>query len=1230
MSFGKSPDDYTELAGAAHATLVNARLACGDGDALTLNISSLHHVLSRLSDDVEAVDAGQVGAGVEKRKRDGDNRWMELATLARDCERFLRILNQVLGKYNALSAEKRKVTKLWRTVKFANGETLDLDKLRNDMGVYTQAIGLFLKLVENGIKGKVEGYMDAHGAELREIKHTLHWCIAKLLAAGEDGDGSRVLRNWRAGTRDGGLWKVVRKELVGEGWEQRVLGRHQRVIVRYVMELGERGVLDGGVSGGLGLDADDDGGLGSKSNDLTDDDSDSETESESSLDEESGTDMPLGRRRSSTVSAQSRPSAQSIGVITRKRSLDEMDSSEEEEGEEEQPGKNIQRVSTSAMKNSSDPVTPPTPITPSYAPTLDQIQPVAADTRVHLNAPVSNPMALSISNLPPLPLSRPRSRNSEHDNRLIDVQDLSEKISAALPGPTPSQSVSDILVLSSVLSDHRDDEDQDDESSVEEEGLDLLNVKSDSESESDEELRLPKVSASRSTTISALSLGLFNDSADLVLRQKDKVDLMTRSEEKELQGEDPIDPEIIVTPHPGSPNHPTEPAATTASQELIALPSTLQSLYITDKTTGPVDSYATTDLSKIDTIPPLGIPIVLQAPVYSSVAASPVKKGKEIVAPEERSDRDLGSTSEFKFENDSSAPAIESKHQEGHVEQASITRPEILSTANPTLPEKPAPEKLKMDRKTDVEPRTTQFLRPKNDSGLRAINSESSIARPQIPRTYAGVLNSRKLTPSTSDDNKISDKPSQVARAPINQLSQSQPNIRNEPGSSEAVVSPRLTAPLSSADFHYELDAVETERSREITHDDDNTEDESEHSYLIIRGATASQVSYEDEQERMQPIISQTESMESVAAALITETEPKPSDQKELVVVVDENKHSDIQEGEGEGQGIMNAWSVILSQVGDDPETSLLETSGVWAQSNPSTRPASAQQVVKEAVRKQEREDSLVTSPKERDEDQIQTRSRNVTLVGDSDDEPKPPKASELWPETMQLLPPSATASDSRPSQRSHTPESRFNDSETEGSVTVDGGSEDDPMSPIKGAMLASVILPVVSEISRGKLIEQEVNLDSDLSSSDEEASVEENPAQTDNAHSVSKDSHSSPDASKISPHQTSNTPPEPTGFREINYQSSSNAEDHEKNEPNDVEPRDHRRKQPSKRAGRSSGSSTASIAEQSWNKEVETRTKEYQTQTEAANNSETAAKTPPSPVKPYVFFPLPRSSSGC
>ena len=1161
MAFGKSPEDYRELAAAAHATLVNARQACGDADALTLNVSSLHHVLERLADDVEAVENRRLGTGGEKRKRDGDNRWMELATLARDCQRHLRVLNQVLAKYNDLSADKKRVTKLWRRMKFANGESLDLDKLKDKLGAYTQAIWLFLTLVENGTKGKVEAYMDAHGAELREVKHTLHWCIAKMLAAGDNRSGGRVLGNWRTSAVEGSLWAIVRRKLKSEGWDQRVLDRHQSIILRYVMELGEKGLFDIAKGSVLDLGLGDEEGrrlaeLRSRnaSQEHSESESESETESESSLDEESGTDMPLGRRRSSTVSAQSRPTAQSIVSISRKRSLDEIETSEDESDDE--PSTSNQRVATSTRNaNNTTSPTPHAPITQSSMPfpkqgtTIDVFD--GFDNKAggvgakQLDVSGSGVMTLSVSNLPPLPPSRPRSTISDHTTSHLEDDDNQE-----LPGRG-----------------------------------------GDSNSESDDELRLPKVSPPRSLAVSTLSLGTFNDSADFLLRQEDKVDLDNL---KIRQEQEQNTPRIVPRTTIDHLSIPVVKSIPSLSDESVVPKSLLHNSCTIDGSAAPKNFPVPSDLSKSETFVhrTLVTPVIFKAPVYDVPSTSPTKQGKGATIKAKKSGRESTET-ENEYKDLYPTTNYPASSEEDQHSLTVAPRPQIEHTPTASPLSSNVSTQRHLDRSEEIETRKLQFQRPSQQSGLRAINSEASIARPQIPRTYASVLSSRDPSPSRNL------KPRQAA-AQTNSPHQSQSNTNDQFKSlNNAVILPRW-APISSADFHYELDAIETERSANTLQDEDRTDDGSEQSYFMIRNSSASHVSYEEDPETTEPIISQTESMVSIAA---------PSDhESELILFqeintgLDESKINEEPE-EVEGSGIMNAWSVILSQVGDDHETSLLETSGVWAQSNPTTRPPSAQRVATDLVPGHDMADSSAAAPEKEDES-IRTRDRNVTLVGDSDDEPRPPTASDLWPEYVQLphQPTSTSTSTSILLERQPTSE-RFDGSDTDGSATIEGDSEGEPMSPIKSVMLAATILPIVSELSKSPLIVHEVKLESNVViSEDEVKSIHTNTVALDKQNTES--SRKDPD---LDLQVTSDISETTMTFGEMDYQSGSRLSTHEK-DSSDLGPRDITRRSSTKRNSRSAGS-VASIAEQSWKKEIETRTIEFQAPTEATKT------TPPAPI---------------
>lgn len=123
-------------------------------------------VLRRLCDEASKSDSLV--------NRSDDNRRKELATLVSDCRRLLKVLKQILKKYNALSAEKKSVAKLRQKIRFGNGEIQDLDRIRGELGIYTQAITLLLNLLAVRSQGKVEAYMESHGKDLKVIKSCLH------------------------------------------------------------------------------------------------------------------------------------------------------------------------------------------------------------------------------------------------------------------------------------------------------------------------------------------------------------------------------------------------------------------------------------------------------------------------------------------------------------------------------------------------------------------------------------------------------------------------------------------------------------------------------------------------------------------------------------------------------------------------------------------------------------------------------------------------------------------------------------------------------------------------------------------------------------------------------------------------------------------------------------------------------------------------------------------------
>ncbi|KAE9367344.1 hypothetical protein N431DRAFT_428749 [Stipitochalara longipes BDJ] len=236
MSFGYAVGDFVLLTQLAWDVVQNSRKACGAHDELTSEVKSLHIVLRRLEVEVSKPNS------ILTRTDDGGDRREELAQLSGDCRRVLRILDGILEKYNALSEEKRSVTKLWKRVQFGNGEMLDLADLRLKISTSTSALTLFLNLLSIGSQGKVESYMETQGDELREMRRSLNWITAEMQAkAPKAGEGS-ILTTY-AGD-DKAIWKDFRRGLIKEGFSSEVLQRHKETIKDYVMELGSRGALD--------------------------------------------------------------------------------------------------------------------------------------------------------------------------------------------------------------------------------------------------------------------------------------------------------------------------------------------------------------------------------------------------------------------------------------------------------------------------------------------------------------------------------------------------------------------------------------------------------------------------------------------------------------------------------------------------------------------------------------------------------------------------------------------------------------------------------------------------------------------------------------------------------------------------------------------------------------------------------------------------------------------------
>ena len=232
MSFGFSPSDVVLLVQLAWRTVRNSRKACGEYAELTRDITSLHVNLQRLERETAKSESPI--------NRPCDTCRQDLGPIVDGCRKALDVLNRILEKYNALSNEERSKGRLWKAVRFGNGELANVRDLRLKLTYYTSNLSLFLNMVSMGSMGIVEKQMYEARGDLKDIRRAVNGITAQFMS-GASKEGS-VLTDY-AGD-DKAVWREFRRELVKEGFSSDVIREHKDTIKAYVQELGSRGILD--------------------------------------------------------------------------------------------------------------------------------------------------------------------------------------------------------------------------------------------------------------------------------------------------------------------------------------------------------------------------------------------------------------------------------------------------------------------------------------------------------------------------------------------------------------------------------------------------------------------------------------------------------------------------------------------------------------------------------------------------------------------------------------------------------------------------------------------------------------------------------------------------------------------------------------------------------------------------------------------------------------------------
>ena len=230
MSFGFSASDVVLLVQLAWTTVRNSRKACGEHAELTREITSLHVNLRRLEQEIAKPESPI--------NRPSDNYRQDLVPIVDGCGKALEVLDEILEKYNALSDGERSKRKLWKEVRFGNGELANVKDLRSKLTYYTSNLSLFLHMVSMGSMGMVEKQMYDAGGDLKDIRRAVNDITAHVMSRTKK-EGS-VLTDYT--NDDKAVWRAFRRGLVKEGFSSHVIWKNQDTIQAYVKELGSRGI----------------------------------------------------------------------------------------------------------------------------------------------------------------------------------------------------------------------------------------------------------------------------------------------------------------------------------------------------------------------------------------------------------------------------------------------------------------------------------------------------------------------------------------------------------------------------------------------------------------------------------------------------------------------------------------------------------------------------------------------------------------------------------------------------------------------------------------------------------------------------------------------------------------------------------------------------------------------------------------------------------------------------
>ncbi|KAL2065181.1 hypothetical protein VTL71DRAFT_4322 [Oculimacula yallundae] len=241
MSFGVSVGDFVLLYQITHRTFRNCQKAGEEYIEIAFEVRCLYSVLRTLREVAQTPESMIFKEHPSSTK--------QLLATADGCMKVLDSLNSMLGKYEGLNVDGQTNVgkKLWQSFRFGS-KAEELGVIREQIIMYTSTISMLMNTMQIQTAGRLESKIDTGFADinvhLAEVRRAMFTIASEHRADKKASAAESMLSLSTAAGDEKVVWRSFRRGLLQRGYTSRSLAKHENMLITYMLELDQSGVLD--------------------------------------------------------------------------------------------------------------------------------------------------------------------------------------------------------------------------------------------------------------------------------------------------------------------------------------------------------------------------------------------------------------------------------------------------------------------------------------------------------------------------------------------------------------------------------------------------------------------------------------------------------------------------------------------------------------------------------------------------------------------------------------------------------------------------------------------------------------------------------------------------------------------------------------------------------------------------------------------------------------------------